>query len=173
MVSDPQAAEVPPATTRAPLRSPPPRACASPAKRPAAASYYYPGCVLFARWDGRPKTPPFVWGEDGDVLPPHDAWLTNLNLKTEGLTALANAQQLAEDPEAVAQDLEATKSILIQYSGAMQVRMMMMMINILARELQAGAPRRPAHPQQQGGRQLFWQPLRIGGRSPRQYPDPG
>ena len=33
-----------------------------------------------ARWEGRPQTPPFKWGENGVVLPDHDLWLTGVLL---------------------------------------------------------------------------------------------
>lgn len=42
------------------------------------------------RWEGRPRTPPFKWGETGEVLPPHDTWLHELDLKAEGLGALVD-----------------------------------------------------------------------------------
>jgi hypothetical protein len=34
-----------------------------------------------ARWEGRPRTPPFRWGDGVEVLPPHDTWLRELDLK--------------------------------------------------------------------------------------------
>lgn len=38
---------------------------------------YSAGAVAFqARWEGRPTTPPFQWGDEGIVLPAHDVWLT-------------------------------------------------------------------------------------------------
>eukprot|EP00198_Chlamydomonas_reinhardtii_P009683 XP_001699020.1 predicted protein [Chlamydomonas reinhardtii] len=33
------------------------------------------------RWAGRPRTPPFRWGDGVEVLPPHDTWLRELDLK--------------------------------------------------------------------------------------------
>ena len=40
------------------------------------------------RWEGRPRTPPFKWGDQGEILPPHDQWLRDMDLKAEGLGAL-------------------------------------------------------------------------------------
>lgn len=45
-------------------------------------------CLWPDRWEGRPRTPPFKWGEKGEVLPPHDMWLRELNLRREGLEVL-------------------------------------------------------------------------------------
>lgn len=83
---------------------------------------YSSGPVAYkVRWDGRPKTPPFKWGEDGEVLPPHDIWLTELDLKHEGLGALLEPDLVRQDPGIVDKDLERVKQTLVTYAGALQM----------------------------------------------------
>ncbi|GMH35101.1 hypothetical protein BSKO_02969 [Bryopsis sp. KO-2023] len=73
-----------------------------------------------ARWDGRPSTPPFKWGEGGEELPPHDAWLTELDLKTEGGGVLLSKLHPEQDPSSGMEDLARVKEILVKYAGALQ-----------------------------------------------------
>mmetsp|Transcript_22905 Transcript_22905/g.58437 ORF Transcript_22905/g.58437 Transcript_22905/m.58437 type:complete len:440 (-) Transcript_22905:427-1746(-) len=73
------------------------------------------------RWEGRPRTPPFKWGEDGEVLPPHDTWLHELDLKAEGLGALVDPDLVRADPSILDKDLAKTKEQLVQYAGALQM----------------------------------------------------
>lgn len=73
------------------------------------------------RWEGRPRTPPFKWGEEGEILPPHDTWLTEMDLKAEGLSALVEPEMVKVDASLMDKDLQKTKELLIEYAGAMQV----------------------------------------------------
>lgn len=73
------------------------------------------------RWEGRPKSPPFQWNDDGEVVPRHDMWLLNMDLKAEGLTPLVPEDLLARDPGALEKDLAAVKDTLHQYAGALQM----------------------------------------------------
>ncbi len=73
------------------------------------------------RWEGRPKTPPFKWGDEGEILPPHNTWLLELDLKAEGFGAFYDQDMINADPTVVDTDLAKTKEILIEYAGAMQV----------------------------------------------------
>jgi hypothetical protein len=73
-----------------------------------------------ARWEGRPKTPPFHWSDDGsgERVLPHDAWLTGLDLGQEGLGALQEPEFLATDPGAGEADLARAKDVLVRNAGA-------------------------------------------------------
>eukprot|EP00891_Asterochloris_glomerata_P007683 jgi/Astpho2/7683/fgenesh1_pg.00115_%23_75_t len=71
-------------------------------------------------WDGRPSTPPFQWGDSGEVLPPHDQWLRDMNMAAWGLDKLVEPALLLKDPEFLHQDLQATKDVLMQWGGALQ-----------------------------------------------------
>mmetsp|Transcript_37672 Transcript_37672/g.83892 ORF Transcript_37672/g.83892 Transcript_37672/m.83892 type:complete len:441 (-) Transcript_37672:2613-3935(-) len=73
------------------------------------------------RWEGRPRTPPFKWGDQGEVVPPHDTWLRELDLKQEGLAALVEADLLKTDPSILERDLDKVKELLMQYAGSMQM----------------------------------------------------
>ena len=68
------------------------------------------------RWEGRPRSPPFKWGNGGMELPPHDVWLQELDLQREGVVAAlidTAAFGLAELEE----DLVGTRELLIKYAG--------------------------------------------------------
>ncbi len=80
------------------------------------------GAFARGRWEGRPRTPPFKWGEQGEILPPHDTWLQELSLQKEGLASLVEQDLLRADPSMLEQDLERTKELLVQHAGALQVR---------------------------------------------------
>lgn len=73
------------------------------------------------RWEGRPRTPPFKWSEQGEVQPPHDAWLKDLDLRQEGMAMLVDADSVKGPAAGVDQDLAETKKILVQYSGSIQM----------------------------------------------------
>ena len=68
-----------------------------------------PVCDCCGRWEGRPSTPPFQWGDSGEVLPPHDQWLRDMNMAAWGLDKLVEPALLLTDPEFLHQDLQATK----------------------------------------------------------------
>lgn len=76
--------------------------------------------ALTARWEGRPDTPDFQWGQDGIVLPSHDLWLQQLDLQEANLHTLVDQALLEQDPDAVAHNLDAVKALLIQYAGSLQ-----------------------------------------------------
>lgn len=69
------------------------------------------------RWEGRPRTPPFKWGDEGEVIPPHDTWLIELDLKQEGISALVDADAIKDNPTGLDNDLRETKKLLVQYAG--------------------------------------------------------
>ncbi|CAD7696587.1 unnamed protein product [Ostreobium quekettii] len=82
---------------------------------------YSDGPVAYrARWEGRPKTPPFKWGNDGEEVPAHDAWLAELDLRLEGLEALVSPELVKKDESHGETDLAAVKSLLVQYAGGLQ-----------------------------------------------------
>ncbi|KAL6756834.1 hypothetical protein V8C86DRAFT_2641855 [Haematococcus lacustris] len=83
---------------------------------------YSNGPVAFkVRWEGRPRTPPFKWGERGEILPPHDTWLRELDLKHEGLGGLVEVELLRTDPTLLDKDLGKTKELLMHHAGALQM----------------------------------------------------
>ena len=52
-------------------------------------------CVsMCCRWEGRPRTPPFKWGDEGEILPPHNTWLLELDLKAEGFAAFIDPDMI-------------------------------------------------------------------------------
>ncbi|EFJ42408.1 hypothetical protein VOLCADRAFT_97483 [Volvox carteri f. nagariensis] len=73
------------------------------------------------RWEGRPRTPPFRWGDGVEVVPPHDTWLRELDLKAEGLGALIEPDLMRADAAVAEKDLEKVKALLVQYAGAVQM----------------------------------------------------
>ena len=70
------------------------------------------------RWEGRPRTPPFKWGDSKEQLPAHDTWLKDLDLKAEGLGALIDSDLIKTDPSIMDKDLQKVKELLVQYAGA-------------------------------------------------------
>lgn len=76
--------------------------------------------ALTARWEGRPETPDFQWGQDGVVLPSHDLWLQQLDLEEANLQTLVDTALLEQNPDAIAQNLDAVKALLIQHAGSLQ-----------------------------------------------------
>lgn len=72
------------------------------------------------RWDGRPTTPPFKWGPNGEELPPHDAWLANMDLKAEGMGSLVCTFLKKQDENHEASDLALVRDTLIKNGGALQ-----------------------------------------------------
>lgn len=82
---------------------------------------YGPGPRAFAlRWEGRPPTPDFEWHEGGVVLPPHDQWMEQLDLATEGVGALVPKELLEQDGSSVSSHLEAVKTMIKTHAGALQ-----------------------------------------------------
>ncbi|GAX72798.1 hypothetical protein CEUSTIGMA_g253.t1 [Chlamydomonas eustigma] len=71
------------------------------------------------RWEGRPRTPPFKWGEAGEELPPHDTWLRELDLVQEGIMSLIDTTVFATN--GISEDLEVVKDVLMRNAGAMQM----------------------------------------------------
>ena len=74
--------------------------------------------ILTFRWEGRPRSPPFKWDVQGVVVPPHDAWLKDLDLEREGIvSALIDVEAMEQSGIDIAEDLESTKDMLIKYAG--------------------------------------------------------
>ena len=78
-------------------------------------------CDCCGRWEGRPSTPPFQWGDSGEVLPPHDQWLRDMNMAAWGLDKLVEPALLLQDPGFLHQDLQATKVICCFHLQATKV----------------------------------------------------
>eukprot|EP00959_Pyramimonas_sp_CCMP1952_P048942 1022704-Pyramimonas_sp.AAC.2 len=72
------------------------------------------------RWDGRPSTPTFQWGEEGIIGPSDHEWLEELDMKAFGVDRLVDENLVAQNPAALDQDLNATKEVLKQYAGGLQ-----------------------------------------------------
>ena len=68
------------------------------------------------RWEGRPRSPPFKWGNGGMELPPHDVWLQELDLQREGVVA-ALIDTAAFGQVELEEDLIGTRELLIKYAG--------------------------------------------------------
>lgn len=73
-----------------------------------------------ARWEGRPKTPPFQWGAAGEVVPPHDQWLKDFDCSFWGLDKLVEPALLQQNPNFLERDLKETKDVFLQWAGALQ-----------------------------------------------------
>lgn len=73
-----------------------------------------------ARWEGRPNTPPFQWGKEGEIGPTDNEWLNEMDLSALGLAALVNADLVAQNRAALEQDLAAVHAVLLQYAGGLQ-----------------------------------------------------
>jgi len=56
-----------------------------------------------------------MWGPDGEVLPAHDARLTELELSQAGLRALLKDD--ADNPTAGATQLDKVKALLLEHAG--------------------------------------------------------
>jgi hypothetical protein len=82
---------------------------------------YGPGPKAFtSRWEGRPETPEFNWGNDGVVLPTHDVWLQQLDLVQENIDQLVDPESCQQDTDALAKDLSAVKELLKKNAGCLQ-----------------------------------------------------
>ncbi|KAK9854470.1 hypothetical protein WJX84_007621 [Apatococcus fuscideae] len=80
--------------------------------------HYAPGPVTFSsRWQGRSEEAPFAWGPQGEVFPPHDAWLRQMDMSKCGL---ANLQAAGSSAVAFQADLLAAKEVLIANAGHLQ-----------------------------------------------------
>jgi len=73
-----------------------------------------------ARWEGRPNTPPFQWGKEGEIGPSENEWLDEMDMKFYGLDKLVSPDLVAQNPAALDQDLFAVKEVLRQYAGGLQ-----------------------------------------------------
>lgn len=73
-----------------------------------------------SRWEGRPVTPPFQWGEGGPVRPSESEWLEALDFHAHGVEKLVNEDLVAANAAALQQDLDATKEVLLKYGGLLQ-----------------------------------------------------
>jgi hypothetical protein len=73
------------------------------------------------RWDGRPTTPPFKWGEEGIIGPSDHEWLEEMDMKAFGIDSLVDEAMVTANPASLDQDLNATKEVLRQYAGGLQV----------------------------------------------------
>jgi hypothetical protein len=73
-----------------------------------------------AKWEGRPETPEFIWGEDGVVHPPHDLWLSQLDLEHERIDQLVDKHVREHTPENLKKDLDAVKALMTQHAGSLQ-----------------------------------------------------
>jgi hypothetical protein len=78
------------------------------------------GGRLARRWEGRPNTPPFQWGKEGEIGPTDNEWLNEMDLKSLGLDALVNPDLVAQNRAALEQDLHAVHNVLLQYAGGLQ-----------------------------------------------------
>eukprot|EP00955_Chlamydomonas_euryale_P092339 364699-Chlamydomonas_euryale.AAC.7 len=72
------------------------------------------------RWEGRPRTPPFKWGEEGAVVPAHDVWLMELNLEREGLLSLVDMEAHTENSSGPQEDLQEVKKLLVEFAAPLQ-----------------------------------------------------
>ncbi|DBA76978.1 hypothetical protein WJX77_003816 [Trebouxia sp. C0004] len=82
---------------------------------------YSDGPIAYkARWEGRPRTPPFQWGAAGEVLPPHDQWLRDFDGSAWGLDKLVEPALLQQNPNLLERDLQETRDVLLQWAGALQ-----------------------------------------------------
>ena len=59
------------------------------------------------RWQGRPEDAPFAWSAKGEVFPPHDAWLRQMDMSKCGLASL---QAPSASAAAFQADLNAAKA---------------------------------------------------------------
>uniref|UniRef100_A0A7R9VJD9 Uncharacterized protein n=1 Tax=Chlamydomonas euryale TaxID=1486919 RepID=A0A7R9VJD9_9CHLO len=73
------------------------------------------------RWEGRPRTPPFKWGEEGAVVPAHDVWLMELNLEREGLLSLVDMEAHTENSSGPQEDLQEVKKLLVEFAAPLQM----------------------------------------------------
>jgi hypothetical protein len=82
---------------------------------------YGPGPNAFSsRWEGRPNTPEFKWGDDGIVLPAHDIWLEQLDLVRENLDQLVDKEVKDQNSENLAKDLATVKALIKEHAGGLQ-----------------------------------------------------
>lgn len=82
---------------------------------------YSKGPTVFeCRWEGRPKTPPHVWGDTVSATKKEYNWLDDIDLKQYGFNELVNPDLASANVHAVDQDLAATMDVMRQYTGAMQ-----------------------------------------------------
>ena len=86
------------------------------------------------RWEGRPRTPPFKWSGDGEVIMPHDTWLKELDLKQEGVEALVDHDSV-RDEAGLDTDLGDVKKLLLQHAGQIQVMLYIMSSEGAANEM--------------------------------------
>jgi hypothetical protein len=63
------------------------------------------------RWEGRPNTPPFQWGKEGEIGPTDNEWLNEMDLSALGLAALVNADLVAQNRAALEQVGDAKSSL--------------------------------------------------------------
>ena len=77
-------------------------------------------CCYVARWEGRPKTPPFQWGAAGEVVTPHDQWLKDFDCSFWGLEKLVEPALLQQNPNFLERDLKETRDVFLQWAGALQ-----------------------------------------------------
>mmetsp|Transcript_25674 Transcript_25674/g.35459 ORF Transcript_25674/g.35459 Transcript_25674/m.35459 type:complete len:438 (-) Transcript_25674:64-1377(-) len=73
-----------------------------------------------SRWEGRPRTPPFQWGEEGEIGASEHEWLEEMDLRALGVDKLVSQDLISQNPAALQQDLAATKDVLRQYAGGLQ-----------------------------------------------------
>lgn len=73
------------------------------------------------RWEDRPRSPPFKWGGEGEIIPPHDLWLMELDLMKEGVLSLVDVDAHGDSPSGPEADLQEVKKLLVQFAAPMQV----------------------------------------------------
>ena len=74
-----------------------------------------------ARWEGRPKTPPFRWGADGLIGATDQDWLEDgLDMYAYGVDDLVNESLAQVSPEAKDEDVKATHAVLVKNGGILQ-----------------------------------------------------
>jgi palmitoyltransferase ZDHHC9/14/18 len=81
-----------------------------------------PGPEAFTtRWEGRPSTPPFRWGANGEVAPSSElAWLEELDLEAFGAGRLVNESLASASSTAAAEDLAGALNALKTHAGCLQ-----------------------------------------------------
>ncbi|KAG1680749.1 hypothetical protein FOA52_008082 [Chlamydomonas sp. UWO 241] len=73
------------------------------------------------RWEGRPRSPPFKWGGEGEIVPSHDVWLMEVDLAKEGMLPLVDGDAHVDKPGRPEADLQEVKKLLIQFAAPMQM----------------------------------------------------
>ena len=74
-----------------------------------------------ARWEGRPKTPPFKWGPSGLIGATDQDWLEDgLDMYAFDVDDLVNESLAQVSPEAKDEDVKSTHAVLVKHGGILQ-----------------------------------------------------